>query len=208
MTTVLIADDHPIVLSGIEAILRDTRYAVVATATDGEQALDLLAKADPDILVLDVQMPKATGLDVVRTVRDRGDRRPVILLTASLADRRLLEALELGVQGIVLKEGAQHLLVRCLDEVSAGRRWIEPGLLQQALDLKMAPGPRGGLGSLTARERAVAELVSQGRRNRDIAAELGITEGTVKIHLHRIYEKIGVGNRTELALFVRDPDAN
>lgn len=208
MTTVLIADDHPIVLSGIEAILRETRYSVTATATDGAEVLDLIPKADPDILVLDVQMPKLTGLEVVRTIRGRGDARPVILLTASLADRRLLEALELGVQGIVLKEGAQHLLVRSLDEVSAGRRWIEPSLLQQALDLKMGPGPRGGLATLTARERAVAELVAEGRRNRDIAAELGIAEGTVKIHLHRIYEKLGVGNRTELALFVRDPEAS
>lgn len=208
MTRVLIADDHPIVLSGIQAILRDTRYSIVSTATDGAEVLALLATADPDILVLDVQMPKATGLDVVRTIRGRGDNRPVVLLTANLADRRLLEALELGVQGIVLKEGAQHLLVRCLDEVSAGRRWIEPVLLQQALDLKMGPGPGGGLAALTPRERAVADLVAQGRRNREIAEELGITEGTVKIHLHRIYEKIGVGNRTELALFVRDPDAN
>ena len=205
MTTVLIADDHPVVLSGIEAILRDTPYRVVGTATSGAAALEMLPALRPDVLVLDVRMPDHGGIDVLRTLRSRGDDRPVVLMTASLSDQLLMEAIELGVQGIVLKEGAQHLLVRCLDDVSAGRKWIARELLQQALDAKMGGGgSTGSLKSLTQRERAVAALVAQGKRNREIGDDLGISEGTVKIHLHRIYEKLGVGNRTELAVLARD----
>ncbi len=106
MTTVLIADDHPVVLSGIEAILRDTPYRVVGTATSGAEVLETVPTLRPDILVLDVRMPDHGGIDVLRTLRSRGDVRPVVLMTASLTDQLLMEALELGVQGIVLKEGA------------------------------------------------------------------------------------------------------
>jgi len=202
---VLIADDHPVVLTGIEAILRDTPFEVVGTAASGAEVLEAVPRLRPDILLLDVRMPDQGGLDVLRTLRSRGDERNVVLLTASLTDELLLDAVDLGVQGIVLKEGAQNLLLRCLDEVAAGRKWIARELLQQALELKMAErGPHTGLRSLTPRERAISGLVALGKRNREIAEELGISEGTVKIHLHRVYEKLGVTNRTELAVLSRD----
>lgn len=208
MTRILVADDHPFILSGLQAVLRDTEYQIVAAVRDGRAALDVLAEARPDILVLDVHMPERSGLEVLRTLRSRGDERPVVLLTASLDDDRLLEALRLGVRGIVLKEGAEQLLIRCLDAVAAGGRWIEHGLLQRAVDLQLEGGesPRTGITSLTVRERAVAALVAKGRRNREIGDELGITEGTVKVYLHGIYEKLGVTNRTELALLAREMD--
>jgi two-component system, NarL family, nitrate/nitrite response regulator NarL len=202
---VLIADDHPVVLAGIEAILRDTPYEVIGTAASGTKALEAAARLRPDILLLDVRMPDQGGLDVLRTLRSRGDGRAVVLLTASLTDKLLIDAIELGVQGILLKEGAQNLLVRCLDEVAAGRKWIARELLQKALDLKMVDRSRStGLRALTPRERAISGLVALGKRNRNIADELGISEGTVKIHLHRVYEKLGVTNRTELAVMARD----
>lgn len=205
MTRILVADDHPVVLSGIEAILRDTPYQVVGTAATGSAALEALPTLRPDIVILDVRMPDQSGIDVVRTMRSRSDDRPIVLLTASLTDQLLIEAIELGVQGIVLKEGAQHLLVRCLDEVTAGKKWIARELLQQALALKMGDGgPAAGLRSLTPRERAISAQVARGKRNREIAEALGISEGTVKIHLHRVYEKLGVANRTELAVLARD----
>ena len=205
MTKVLLADDHTFVLSGVRAVLQDSAYEVVAVARDGNAVLDGLQASAPDILVLDVNMPERDGVDVLRTLRASGDGRPVILLTASLSNDGLLEALELGVDGIVLKDGAEHLLLRCLDEVAAGNRWIEPALLERALDLKLNDGrAKDGLASLTPRERAVARLVAQGSRNRDIAADLGITEGTVKVYLHKIYEKVGAANRTELALLARE----
>jgi two-component system nitrate/nitrite response regulator NarP len=145
-------------------------------------------------------------MDVLRTLRSRGDRKPVVLLTAQLDDADLVEAIKLGVDGILLKDGAQGLLLTCLDSVRSGTRWVEKGLLERALDLTMSGGAERNdpFADLTAKERAVAGLVAQGLRNKNIAAELGITEGTVKVYLHRIYEKVGVTNRTELALFARD----
>jgi two-component system nitrate/nitrite response regulator NarP len=205
MIRLLIADDHPIIISGLEALLRDTDYEIVATAADGEAALEQLDEANPDVLILDERMPQLSGVDVLRRLRDVGDTRPVVLLTADLSDRKLLDAVELGVEGIVLKESAQSLMITCLDEVVRGRRWLEPSLVQHALDLKLQEGAAGnGFASLSRREAAIVALVAQGLRNREIASQLGLTEGTVKVYLHRIYEKLGVTNRTELAILARE----
>jgi len=209
MTRILLADDHPIILSGIEAILRDTEYEVVARVDNGADALEAIASTRPDILVLDVSMPERSGLDVLRTLRARGDMRPVVLLTANLDNSDLLDAIRLQVNGIVLKDGAQALLTRCLDAIRGGRRWIEKSLLERVVDLTMHGGARTEpFADLTARERAIVALIAQGLRNREIASELGITEGTVKVYLHRIYEKLGVGSRTELAIFAKDVAQN
>jgi two-component system nitrate/nitrite response regulator NarP len=204
MNKVLIADDHPFILAGLESILRDTHYQVVGTVSRGDAALDALPKLRPDILILDVNMPGRSGIEVLRTLRGRGDNRAVILLTASLDDKLILEALSLGVQGLLLKEGAQSRLLECLEAVGNGGRWIEQSLLQRALDLSMKGGGGTPFDVLTEREKAIAALVAQGLRNREVAAELGMTEGTVKVYLHRIYEKLRVGSRTELALLARD----
>lgn len=205
MTRILLADDHPFILAGVAAVLRGTSYQVVATAADGEAALEALPTVRPDILVMDVAMPKRDGIDVLLTLRGRGDPCPVVLLTASLDDRRLLQAVKAEVNGIVLKEGAEDRLVQCLDSVRSGKRWIERGLLDRALDLSLKGEVADPLAALAPRERAIVRLVAQGRRNRDIGAELGMTEGTVKVYLHNIYQKLGVENRTELAVRASDP---
>ena len=207
MTRVLLADDHPLMLSGIEAMLRGTNYEVVAKARDGAAALEMLPAVRADVLVLDLKMPERSGLDVLRTLRARGDQRPIVILTADLDDQSLMEAILLGVNGIILKEGAENLIVTCLDNVSRGERWIERSVLQRALDITMRNGaePKGPLGSLAPRERAISRLVGSGLRNREIAEELGLTEGTVKVCLHRIYEKLEISNRTELAMLAREP---
>ena len=207
MTRILVADDHPIMLSGIEAVLRDTNYEVVATAQDASGVFDALPEADPDILILDVRMPGQSGVDVLRELRRQGDQRPVVLLTADLSDQALIDAVELGVNGIILKEGAQALLVTCLDHVANGRKWIDREVMERALTLTLRGSAPTGLARLSRREQQISRLVAQGRRNRDIAAELGITEGTVKVRLHRIYEKLGVGSRTELAILAMESPA-
>lgn len=204
MTRLLIADDHPIIVSGLRSVLSDTDYEVVAAVASGAEVADAIERSRPDILILDVAMPGGGGVEALRRLRSSGDDRPVVLLTAGLDDSALLEAVRLGVDGIVLKEGAHNLLIPCLESVKAGRRWIDRELLQRALDLTIsgaaAADPFQGL---TDRERLIAGHVAQGLRNRDIALALGMNEGTVKVYLHRIYRKLGVGSRTELAIRAR-----
>lgn len=113
MKRILIADDHPVVLSGLAMLLQDSEYEVVAQVRDGAAALEVIPASRPDILLLDVSMPERSGLDVLRTLRLRGDNRPVVLLTADIDDQRLLEAMKLNVSGIMLKDSAPTQLFRC-----------------------------------------------------------------------------------------------
>ena len=200
MIRVLLADDHPFMRAGVEAVLRGSRFEIVATASTGDEALAALAEHDPAICIVDVRMPGRSGIEVLQTMRERGDARPVVLLTAELEDHALLSAVRAGVDGIVLKDGAEDALLDALDSVHAGRRAIPQPLLQRALDLSVAGSPADPLADLAPRERQIAMQVGRGLRNREIAEILAMSEGTVKVYLHAIYQKLGVKNRTELAL--------
>jgi two-component system nitrate/nitrite response regulator NarL len=127
----------------------------------------------------------------------------VVMLTAELTDRALYAAVKAGVNGIVLKNGAEDSLIECLDKVVAGGRAIDVELMSRAMDLAMNGGGADPLARLAPRERQIAELVAQGLRNREIAERLTMSEGTVKVYLHGIYQKVGVDNRTGLALLAR-----
>jgi two-component system nitrate/nitrite response regulator NarP len=210
MIKVLLADDHPLVLSGIETVLRETRFKVVTTVDNGNAVLEALPQVEPEILIMDLRMPGRSGLDVLRTLRQRGDSRLIVILTAHVNDRDLVEALQLGVNGLLLKDSAPGLLLTCLEQISRGQRWIDKALLERGLELTLSGngGGSGSLTSLTPRENAIARLIAKGMRNKEVASELELTEGTVKVWLHRIYEKLGVNNRTELALMVRDQNAD
>jgi two-component system, NarL family, nitrate/nitrite response regulator NarL len=202
MTRLLVAEDDPLTLAGIELLLAGTLYEIVDTVEDGEAVLDQLPRKRPDILLLDFDMPKRSGLDVLRTLRERGDKRPVVLLTGSMSDRRVYEAMQVGLNGLVLKSAAPKNLLTCLDAVAQGKRWIEHDVLQRAMEISLNPDGGGAdpLQPLSKRERAIVGLILQGMRNKQIAGELGISEGTVKVHLHNIFEKLGVASRMELAL--------
>jgi len=193
---VLIADDHPIIRSAVSALLEGSEYVVAASAESAASAIAAVRECDPDIVVLDIAMPGGSGLDVLRQLRGKGDRRPVILLTAAIDDHRLSEALALAVDGIVMKNNDPAYLLDCLQAVAGGRQWLDPEVGQRAAELAQ----RRPKAILSARERRLVALVAQGLRNREIAAELGITEGTVKVYLHTIFDKLGVANRTALAI--------
>jgi len=200
MTTVLLADDHPFMRAGVEAVLRESPFRIVATAATGEEALQKLAEHEPELCILDVRMPARNGVEVLQAMRERGDQRPVVLLTAELEDAALIAALRADVNGIVLKHVAEEALLDCLEAVAAGQKAIPADLLNHAEALLAKGEPRHPLGDLTPRERQIAELVGGGLRNRDIASSLGMSEGTVKVYLHVIYQKLDIDNRTELAL--------
>jgi two-component system nitrate/nitrite response regulator NarP len=207
MTKVLVADDDPLTAAGIEVLLGNTRFDIVASARSGKEVLDKLPGARPDILVLDIRMPERSGLDVLRTLRGRGDSRPVILLTGSLNDRDAREAMDLGVNGLVIKATAPRDLLVCLETVAQGRRWFDQEVMQRAMDFAQSPErTRDPLAQLSQRERGIVSLVRRGLRNKEIADELGLTEGTVKVHLHKIFEKLGLSSRTELILLAEQPD--
>jgi two-component system nitrate/nitrite response regulator NarP len=198
----LIAEDDPLTLEGIKLLLGSSNHEVVATVSDGEAVFDALAAKRPDMLLLDFDMPKRSGLDILRTLRERGDKRPVVLLTGSISDKRVYEALQLGLNGLVIKAAAPQHLLTCLDAVAQGRRWIEHEVLQRAMEISLNPEGAASdpLKPLSPRERAITSLLLQGMRNKEIAGELGIGEGTVKVHLHKIFDKLGVSSRMELAL--------
>jgi two-component system nitrate/nitrite response regulator NarP len=186
------------ILTALEALLRDTVYEIVATAGTGERALQEIGRARPDILLLDLQMPGGGGMDVLRELKS-GYRPKVVLLTAGIDDSSLMEAKALRVQGMVLKNSDPAYLLECLDRVRAGGTWIDPELRARIGELEEAFGDRGRP-ALSPRERELIRFVRRGLRNREIASELGVTEGTVKVYLHAVFEKLGVSSRTELAI--------
>jgi len=205
MTKVLVADDDPLTMAGITALLDKSNFEVVATVNTGAAVLDMLASARPDLLILDNGMPERSGLDVLRTLRSRGDNRPVVLLTGGLNDELAREAIQLSVNGIVIKATAPRDLLTCLESVVQGRRWLDQDVMQRVMEQAMSPdAPRDPFEVLSGRERAVASLAKRGLRNKEIADELGLTEGTVKVHLHKVFDKLSIRGRTELILLAQD----
>ena len=201
MTRVLLVDDHPMIAAALEMLLRGTDYELLERARTVAEAQKLLGKLKPDLLLLDVHLPDGSGLDVLRKLGTSRFRPAVILLTAGMDEAQLLTAAELEPQGMVLKTSDPSLLMECMDAIVAGQRWVDPEIAErtrQARERAASDPP------LTRRERELVELVRQGLRNRDIAAELGVTEGTVKVYLHAIFDKFQVDNRTELAMRAAD----
>lgn len=205
MSRIVVVDDHPLLRAGLRSILAESEFDVVAEAADGEQAFSAIATHDPDIVLLDISMPAPDGIAVLEGLRAADDRRAIVLLTAAIGDDQLLRAIQAGANGIVMKDGAEDTLIDSLRAVAAGHTAVPRELLEHALSLSLGDGPaRGALARLSPRERNIAECVSAGMRNREIAERVGVSEGTVKTYLYHIYNKLGIGNRTELAVFVRD----
>lgn len=202
MIRLLIADDHPIVLRGIESLFETRDTYTVRTCPDGARAWQVITDGACDLAILDLNMPGMSGLDVLRAARSENSPAKFVLLTAAIDDASLTEAVRLGVDGLVLKDNAASLLLKCVDAVLDGDRWIERSAATRAMNLLARPSGERAL-RLTEREETVARFVAQGLRNKQIAERASITEGTVKMHLHNIYEKLSVTSRTELALFMQ-----
>ena len=205
--TLIIANDHPIFLDGLEDIFRrEPDFQVLARCLEGQAALRAVRQLKPDVLILDLRMPKMDGLGVLREMQEEKLPTRVVVLTAALDEDEVLEAIRLGVQGVVLKEMAARLVVQCVRKVHAGEQWLEKRSVSLALErlLKREAATREIAGLLTSREIEIVRMVADGLRNREIADRLYINEGTVKAHLHNIYEKLKVNSRLQLTRYARD----
>jgi DNA-binding NarL/FixJ family response regulator len=201
----VLADDHPIILAGLTRLFSlEPDLEVLALATNGDEALQLVRDLSPDILVLDIRMPGKDGLIVLRELIAEKLPTKTIILTA--ADHgEVSEAIELGVWGVVLKDTAPKLLVRCIRDAHAGRRWLDRGSVTDTM--RKLVGREAGVRMLarllTSRELEVARMVGSGMHNKGVAQKLAITEGTAKLHLHLVYEKLHVDGRMGLMRYLR-----
>jgi two-component system, NarL family, nitrate/nitrite response regulator NarL len=205
---ILLADDHKLFLEGLRNLLEsETGFEVVGSACDGEEAISLARKLKPDILLLDLAMPRYSGLDALRDLAESASPVRTIILTASIEKAQIAGALQLGARGIVLKDVTPELLFESIRSVTAGHYWMGresvSDLVQVLRDLMPRPNARPGAKTfrLTARELELIETIVAGYTNKDMAQKFSISEQTVKHHLTNIFNKLGVSNRLELVLF-------
>ena len=199
--SVVIADDHPVVLQGITEILRaQPDISVVAACEGGRDATAAIQQFTPDVAVLDIIMPDLSGLDVLLSIVGDRFKTRVVLLTAVATDDRILAAMTSGAKGLLFKDAAPDNLVDCVREVANGKLCFPNDLIDAALKRESGRQADGecSIGALTPREAQVSLLVSEGLSNKLVASQLNMAESTVKIHLHHIYEKLGIPNRTAL----------
>jgi two-component system, NarL family, response regulator LiaR len=200
---ILVVDDHAVVREGLRAFLAlQDGFEIVGEAADGEEALERAAALDPDVILMDLVMPNRDGVSAMRELRQRNSRARVIVLTSFLDDDRLLPALESGAAGYLLKNSQPAELARAVRAARAGEAIIDPTVaarLVSALSDGDRPKARP-FDQLTKREREILELIANGRSNKRIALELGISEKTVKAHVGRVLAKLGVTDRTQAAV--------
>jgi DNA-binding NarL/FixJ family response regulator len=214
----VVADDHPIFRDGLCRLLAlEEDFEVVAQAQDGRQVLDVLQQHEPDILLLDLKMPGLDGLATLQRLQIAKNKTRVIVLTASDDKNEFVQAMKLGTSGIVLKQTATELLIKSIRKVHAGEIWLDShttaAVIRQFVandeaasppvqSLPPAPPARERERSpLSQREREIVALVAQGFKNKEMAEKMFISEQTVKNHLHNIFDKLGVSDRLELALY-------
>ncbi len=205
---IVVADDHPVVRFGVKNMLQaDGGFDIVAEAGDGDSAITQVLEHEPDVLLLDLAMPKLPGLEAMRAIMSRSPRVKIILLTSTISTQQIIEALQIGARGIVLKDSVASDLTESLRAVLGGDYWIGgkrvANLLSALHDLmqKAAQQPERKTYGLTPRELEVVTCIVEGCSNKDIAKQFTISEETVKRHLSNVFDKTGVSTRLELALF-------
>jgi len=208
---ILIADDHPIVRDGLKKLLLlEDDFEVIGEAGDGREVIEKVRELDPDVLLLDLRMPNMDGLSALQAIQQTNKRTRVIVLTASEDKNEFVQAMKLGCSGIVLKQTAPDLIVKSIRKVNSGEIWLDSHttaavMRQFSTGQEGSSSGQGGKGRerspLSTREREIVALVAQGYKNKEMAEKMFISEQTVKNHLHNIFDKLGVSDRLELALY-------
>lgn len=204
MITVLIADDHALIREGIKQILElEEDISVVGQANDGEEAFELAEKLNPDIILLDINMPKLNGIETLRRFKDMGIKSKVIILTIHEDKEYILKTLKLGANGYLLKDSSANTLIEGIRKVAKGDNYIQPSVADLVnstnndVDNKIIEK----INSLTNREYEVLVLIAEGLNNKDIAERLYISEKTVKNHVSNIFKKLDLNDRVQAAIF-------
>lgn len=202
----VLADAQPVFLAGMKHVLQaDSEFYVAACCETGNEALAAVLEQGPDVLVTDLDLRGLDGLALVGELRQRGLPTRTVILADSLTVDESLRVLRLGVAGVVLKDMAPDLLKRCIRKVHAGGKWMETHSVGRALErlIERESAAEGAAKLVSPRELGVIRMVAEGRRNKEIARALSITEGTVKVHLHALYRKLNVKSRGELTAYAR-----
>jgi DNA-binding NarL/FixJ family response regulator len=195
---VVVADDHPVVRDGLVAMLEtQPDLAVVGTAATGEDALALVTTSDPDVMLLDLEMPRLDGVSVLRRLHESGARTRVIVFTVFDTDERIISAVEAGAAGYLLKGAPRADVFAAIRAVASGGSLLAPLATSAVLRRLRGDTPARSGPSLTPREQMVLERLARGLGNKQIAAQLGIAERTVKFHVSSVFTKLGATNRTE-----------
>lgn len=200
---VMLADDHILMREGIRQLLEfDGSIEVVDEANDGEECLNKIAKPKADVLLLDINMPKKNGIEVLQEIKDRGIKIKVLILTVHNEIEYLMKAIDIGADGYIMKDSDFAELKRAIETVISGESYIQPSLIP-ALNKKllMRDVENDKVDSLTKRELEILVRVTEGMLNKEIATSLDISERTVKNHISNIFKKIGVSDRTQAAVF-------
>jgi two-component system, NarL family, nitrate/nitrite response regulator NarL len=210
---VLVADGHPIVLEGLRSALgHQPGIQVVGEASDGMEAIEKTVDLDPDVVLMELKLPRVDGLTVLRSIQARASRSKVILFSSSENKEEFVEAMKIGCRGIISKSASISLIEKSIQKVHAGEIWLDShttaAVIRQFSSPSDFPAVHASNGKstreraqLSQREREIIILIAQGYKNKEIAEKMFITEQTVKNHLHNVFDKLGVSDRLELALY-------
>lgn len=210
---VLIADGQPIVLEGLRSVLAaQPTIQVIGEAVDGAETIDKTVHLDPDVLLMDMKLPRVDGLTVLRSIQTRAPRTKALFFASSEYKEEFVEAMKLGCSGVLLKDSPVALIEKSISKVYAGEIWLDSTTTAAVIRQFAAPAdyaapqhsngkPGRERAQLSQREREIIVLIAQGYKNKEIAEKMFITEQTVKNHLHNVFDKLGVSDRLELALY-------